>query len=42
MQHHDHQITQRAVCDHCGETTEAGDVHLEVTADGWTLEGPVE
>jgi DNA-binding HxlR family transcriptional regulator len=42
LHHHDHEFIQRAVCDHCGETAEPGDVHLEVTADGWTLEGPAE
>jgi DNA-binding HxlR family transcriptional regulator len=40
LRHHDHEFTPRAVCAHCGEAADRDDVELEVTADGWTLEGP--
>ncbi|MFE2075763.1 winged helix-turn-helix transcriptional regulator [Streptomyces misionensis] len=40
LRHHDHDFTPRPICAHCGEPVTQGEVHAEVTAEGWTLTGP--
>ncbi|MFC8247363.1 winged helix-turn-helix transcriptional regulator [Streptomyces chartreusis] len=42
LRHHNHDYTARRVCDHCGETVDPGDIQPEVTATGWTLQGPAD
>ncbi|GHD32307.1 winged helix-turn-helix transcriptional regulator [Streptomyces galbus] len=40
LRHHDHDLSVRPVCAHCGEPVTRGEVHAEVAAAGWTLAGP--
>ncbi|WP_282204370.1 winged helix-turn-helix transcriptional regulator [Kitasatospora fiedleri] len=40
LRHHEHDFALRRVCDHCGETVDPDDIHPEVAAAGWTLQGP--
>ena len=41
LRHHDHDFTPRPTFAPCGEQVTPGEVHAEVTAEGWTLAGPV-
>jgi len=40
LRHHDHAFRPATTCGTCGERINEGDITREVTAPGWTVEGP--